>query len=284
MHAIYSAHKVDVQAVCPLFRAMNSAVALRRLSRITFPDARRTTMSISTYPYAASPADPSKVVPLLPLLPPPTNRQAPVAALPKRPDRQPLKGYTLTRHTFPGAFPRTAPGFISNANHYTETSDPFGNVYSAGKDERAALIEEAVKTVRKVYVDAGARTAADLEKNTYEDEPVVRLAVNRFTRNDLVNAASKKTNLNDTPGLTLIVCHANGFHKEMWEETLSGLLAHVQAVPDKGIRIDEIWALDHVNQGESFRLNGGKIAPVASWADCVSVGVRVTYAKADRVR
>lgn len=263
---------------------MNSAVVLRRLSRITFPDTRRTTMSISTYPYAASRADPSKVVPLLPLLPPPTNRQTPIAALPKRPDRQPLKGYTLTRHTFPGAFPRTAPGFVSNANHYTETSDPFGNVYSTDKDERATLIEEAVKTVRKVYIDAGARTAADLEKNTYEDEPVVRLAVNRFTRNDLVNSPSKKTTPDDKPGLTLIVCHANGFHKEMWEETLSGLLAHVQAAPDKGIHIDEIWALDHVNQGESFRLNGGKIGPVASWADCVSIHVCCTYTRAERVQ
>ena len=230
-------------------------------------------MSISTYPYAASPADPSKVVPLLPLLAPPTNRNTRIATLPKRPDRQPLKGFTLTRHTFPGAFPRTVPGFISRENRYTETSDPLGNVYSPDKDERAALIEDAVKTVRKVYLDAGPRNATDLEKNTYEDEPVVRLAVNRFTRNDLVNASSGKTSANEAPGLTLIVCHANGFHKEMWEETLSGLIAHVQAAPEKGIRIDEIWALDHVNQGESFRLNGGMIGPVASWADCVSADV-----------
>jgi hypothetical protein len=256
---------------------MNSTIIVRRLSGRTFSSTRRAIMSISTYPYAASPADPSKVIPLLPLLPPPRNHKTPIASLPVRPDRQPLQGYTLTRHTFPGAFPRTAPGFVSFENRFTETDDPLGNVYSASKDERQALIEEAVKTVRKVYVDAGARTAADLEKETFDDEPVVRLAVNRFTRNDLVNRSRSATNSDNEPGLTLIVCHANGFHKEMWEETLRGLIAHVQAAPEKGIRIDEIWALDHVNQGESFRLNGGRIGPVASWADCVSVVVCLTW-------
>ncbi|KAJ9122427.1 hypothetical protein QFC22_001852 [Naganishia vaughanmartiniae] len=218
-------------------------------------------MSIATYPYAASPADPAKVIPLLPLLPPPTSQRSLITRLPARPDRQPLPGYTLTRHTFPGAYPRTAPGFISYENNFKETDDPLGNVYSSNKNERAKLIDQAINKVIEVYTEAGARTAKDIEKSEI-DEPVVRLAVNRFVRNDF------STSTSDDAGVTLIVCHANGFHKEMWEETLREFLAHNSKPGGTQIAVDEIWALDFANQGESFRLNGGRIGPVASWADC----------------
>ncbi|KAI5453302.1 hypothetical protein NCC49_005782 [Naganishia albida] len=219
-------------------------------------------MSISSYPYAASPADPSRVISLLPLLPPPQNTNTPLLRLPPRPERQPLPGYTLTRHTFTGAYPRTAPGFISYENKFAETDDPLGEVYSADKKERQALIERAVTKVREVYLDAGARTERDLTKPHEIKEPLVRLAVNRFTRTELVNTPAPARE----PGLTLIVCHANGFHKEMWEETLRAMTD--RARQDGGVQVDEIWALDFANQGESFRLNGGMIGPVASWADC----------------
>jgi hypothetical protein len=220
------------------------------------------TMSISTYPYAASPADPTRVIPLLPLLSPPKNSNTPLRNLPTRPERQPLPGYTLTRHTFPGAYPRTAPGFVSFDNKFGETDDPLGEVYSADKKERQALIEKAVVKVRQVYLDAGARTEEEITEQEIK-EPLVRLAVNRFTRTELVN-----TRAQDEPGLTLIVCHANGFHKEMWEETLREMTD--RAAQKGGVKVDEIWALDFANQGESFRLNGGMIGPIASWADCVS--------------
>ncbi|KAJ9094902.1 hypothetical protein QFC19_007758 [Naganishia cerealis] len=144
-----------------------------------------------------------------------------------------------------------------------ETDDPLGNVYSADKEERINLIDQAVVKAREVYLEAGARTAKDIE-NLEIDEPVVRLAVNRFIRQDLASSKSEKE-----PGITLVVCHANGFHKEMWEETLRAFLAYNKAGGTQ-IKIDEIWALDFANQGESFRLNGGRIGPVASWADCVN--------------
>lgn len=218
-------------------------------------------MSISTYPYAASPADPTRVIPLLPLLPPPTNSKTPGLALPTRPERQPLPGYTLTRHTFPGAYPRTAPGFVSYENKWRETDDPLGDVYSADKKQRALLIDRAVDKVRETYLAAGARTAEEITAQQIE-EPLVRLAVNRFTRTDLLRGGPRR----GERGLTLIVCHANGFHKEMWEETLREMTDRATS----GAQVDEIWALDFANQGESFRLNGGMIGPVASWADCVS--------------
>jgi hypothetical protein len=205
------------------------------------------------------------VIPLLPLLPPPVTERSPAARLPSRPDRQPLPGYTLTRHTFPGAYPRTAPGFVSYDNKFNETDDPLGNVYSSDKKERLKLIDEAVGKVRQVYLEAGARTAQDVEKSEI-DEPVVRLAVNRFVRKDLSTSSS------DDRGITLVVCHANGFHKEMWEETIHAFLAYNNFKPGSSqIKVDEIWALDFANQGESFRLNGGRIGPIASWADCVSL-------------
>lgn len=225
----------------------------------------RTRMSIATYPYAASPADPAKVIPLLPLLSPPAFQRIPAARLPARPDRQPLPGYTLTRHTFPGAYPRTAPGFVSYDNKFSETDDPLGNVYSSNKGERLKLIDQAVTKVREVYLEAGARTVQDIE-NSEIDEPVVQLAVNRFVRNDLLASPS-----DESTGITLIVCHANGFHKEMWEETIRAFLAYNSKSGSTQIKVDEIWALDFANQGESFRLNGGRIGPIASWADCVSL-------------
>lgn len=64
-------------------------------------------------------------------------------------------------------------------------------------------------------------------------------------------------------GYTLILAHANGFHKETWEETIRSLL---ESLPDT-LRIEEIWSLDSLGAGESGALVKETVGDVFSWLD-----------------
>ncbi|KAJ2663351.1 hypothetical protein IWW48_001453 [Coemansia sp. RSA 1200] len=57
-------------------------------------------------------------------------------------------------------------------------------------------------------------------------------------------------------GLTLVLAHANGFHKELWEPTLQRLFGHQERKDGNGgWRIDRAVALDGYNHGDSAVMN-----------------------------
>ncbi|KAJ2509108.1 hypothetical protein GGI11_005949 [Coemansia sp. RSA 2049] len=57
-------------------------------------------------------------------------------------------------------------------------------------------------------------------------------------------------------GLTLVLAHANGFHKELWEPTLQRLFGHQERnAGGGGWRIDRAVALDGYNHGDSAVMN-----------------------------
>lgn len=94
-----------------------------------------------------------------------------------------------------------------------------------------------------------------------------------------------KAEVDGKGGVTLIFCHGNGFNKEMWEETIRELLKQFSDIGDgdnsrgggKSMRIDEIFTIDHYNQGESWFLNKEVLSERVSWADCVSSVLAIAY-------
>ncbi|PWN53047.1 hypothetical protein IE53DRAFT_373235 [Violaceomyces palustris] len=73
----------------------------------------------------------------------------------------------------------------------------------------------------------------------------------------------------DQPGITLVIGHANGFHKEVWEPTLQSLVRSIAQSPEYSskIRIDEIWNFDCTHAGEAGSINRENLGEVISWFD-----------------
>lgn len=62
------------------------------------------------------------------------------------------------------------------------------------------------------------------------------------------------SNLGEQNGVTLILAHGTGFHKELWEPVIERIFAH-SAKSNLGLRIRDAWAIDAPNHGDSAILN-----------------------------
>ncbi len=227
----------------------------------TYTDPGPSTWSRSNY---ESPA-------LLPVYPHPRTKANP-PPLPKQESRTPIPGYTLSRHVYPAAYPRTLSGAVKtkDSKKLSYLDDPFGPVASSDKEKRKALIVEAAIVVQKKAIRATEqqlRTREEAERVAKEgSEPALWIAANRFLRSTSQSPKSRKQ-----PGISLIVVHANGYCKEMWEPMLKTLLSSEDGKPTSvSEQVDEIWTLDLANHGESYGLNDGMLGDVFSWSDVVS--------------
>ena len=106
-----------------------------------------------------------------------------------------------------------------------------------------------------------------------KDEKRLWLAMDRYT---LDRTTSKE--VGERRPVTLLCCHANGFHKEMFVPTLNSLLpllAGQTSAKDKKdkveVVVEEILLVDIYNHGESYLLNDGNIGVVGEWGDTVSL-------------
>ena len=57
----------------------------------------------------------------------------------------------------------------------------------------------------------------------------------------------------DQDGMTLVLCHATGFSKEIWELFLRHFFKRVNA--DKKLKIEAVYSIESPNHGESAILN-----------------------------
>ncbi|PWW76000.1 alpha/beta-hydrolase [Tuber magnatum] len=88
--------------------------------------------------------------------------------------------------------------------------------------------------------------------------PQLKLAVNKYTPGS--NAGRP-----EQPGdVTIIFCHANGIHKELYEPFFDHLLVEYEK---SGLRIRSIWAPDAAHQGASGVLNEEVIGDDPCWND-----------------
>jgi hypothetical protein len=237
--------------------------------------------------YNYTPTDPP--VALLPLHPPPRlGQDQPRPTLDRR-RKAPLEipGYTLSRHTFPAAWPRTLPGNVCEDGESTKALfDPYGKPTGAGKAERKEAIGKAALTCAEKYTEALSRR----RKGTVEeakDEKRLWSAMDRYTLNSTPTSTNNPTGDGQRRPVTLLCCHANGFHKEMFVPTLNSLLpllsdrTNSEGKRDK-VEVEEILLVDIYNHGESYLLNDGNVGVVGEWGDTVSCqGLRFVCACGD---
>ncbi|PWY98534.1 hypothetical protein BCV70DRAFT_201851 [Testicularia cyperi] len=69
-------------------------------------------------------------------------------------------------------------------------------------------------------------------------------------------------------GITLILCHANGFHKEIFEPALHSLIQKLTSDDHRGkYRIDEIWNFDCTHSGHAASVNRDNLGDTIAWPD-----------------
>lgn len=173
---------------------------------------------------------------LFPLQEPPQSLEYPALPCPPR-GHHFTSAYTVTTHLIPAAFPRVTP-FVPLLPVPEHES----------RDERSARVER--------YTSEFLALRTQYAPDTPESQPTVLwTALNRYVRTDTGSGT----------GLTLLLLHANGLHKETFEPTLRHLLE--TADNDKRYQIDEIWALDAVQHGDSGLVNAENLGSLFIWSD-----------------
>lgn len=154
--------------------------------------------------------------------------------------------YTVTTHIFPAAFPRTHPDV------------PFPNMPTESADQQSHknIISQAGKELFKARLDYEANLLNGLDHSAQN----LWCCANLYSRKHVLSDSERG------PGLTLIVAHAVGFNKEIWEPALSHLVALLERNSVSPI-VDEIWCFDAVQHGDSGLLNAGRHSALWDWSD-----------------
>lgn len=144
-------------------------------------------------------------LPHLSLERPPPSRSP---EMPQRPSGPPIPGFQYTRHIIPAAYPREYPGSTGSLDR---SSSPFSSVGAANetREEKSRRIDEDGRRVLRDRLQA-QRYAQDasgqaIKNQTLPSSPPLWLGAERWIRSDQKGAGN---------GVTLVVLHANGFHKE----------------------------------------------------------------------
>ncbi|EGO01092.1 hypothetical protein SERLA73DRAFT_72062 [Serpula lacrymans var. lacrymans S7.3] len=143
--------------------------------------------------------------------------------------------YTLSTHIIPAAYPRVVPDIpIPEApSQYTDKEERKRHVQRLGGE-----IAE-----RQELFGRGQLPGEPSRK-------VLWNCINRYVKN------THSTD-NKSKGVTLLLAHANGFPKEIWETTLRYLFSSPEGPP-----IDEVWSFEAVQHGDSALLNASNLSGI----------------------
>lgn len=148
-----------------------------------------------------------------PTLPFPTNLPLPSLPSPPRPSEF-LPGYALTTHILPAAYPRHS---YTEPRRYAETASEIPDDAPPDSAPRAVrqkwANEKNEALVGKRVMLYNMRVGGHLQDGPGADDnsgPALWNVVNRYARVD----ASKTRDI-DRVGLTVLLCHPNGLHKEV---------------------------------------------------------------------
>lgn len=157
-----------------------------------------------------------------------------------------LACWTRSTHVFPAAFPRSISG---SAVHQAVLPTYLRSL------DRVAIARD----IRARNMAGEMRTEVDKTVN----EPQLFMTAARYVNPAFESDATGKHHSSDGEiPITLILTHANGFHKETWEPSLAHLI-----LSPAGRKIKEIWSLDCVNQGDGAVLNRQNLGLNFDWAD-----------------
>lgn len=251
----------------------------------------KTPISLAVFDRPVKPSPPpnfaaSSLRKLLPLFPPPSIDPPP--QVPKSLDlhrKSTIPGYTRVGHIVPAAYPRTrAESAVNDPARYDYLTDVFGDVNGKVQDgasdsvrrrARKQAISDAADRSLEANRQSRSRTVEQArEAAEKKREPALWLQVDRYIpdaiaadghpegtsgRNDTITPSAEQP-----MGLTLVLAHATGFIKEMWEPTIKKVLEELR---DTKETIAEIVNIDLTSHGASYTLNRGRIGPVVDWGD-----------------
>lgn len=247
-------------------------------------------------------SDDHRVADLLPSLQPPVSPQRPnIPTLPPRviftaPSQDPSSSHKTqqwisTTHVYPAAWPRSH--VRSAKSDIYDAKIP--STYSLGplpSDPQAAKAEQRrrreadfahwlevcggkdpedqrniMRSLRNSCLKSGH--TARITEARKANEVQLWNVVNRIVPASLDQEVTASAANQDTrEGITLILAHANGFHKEIFEPAVAAFIKKLQTEAVRGkYRIDEIWLFDCTHSGQAASINRNVLGDIVSWAD-----------------
>ncbi|EPQ28327.1 uncharacterized protein PFL1_04154 [Pseudozyma flocculosa PF-1] len=203
--------------------------------------------------------------------------------------------WIATSHFFPAAWPRSHARSARSDTHQPlpARSRPFAALpidpqQAKAEEKRQRESDFAVwkqhigskersgATIQELREQGAARNhASRLEQARRDNEEQLWACVQRIVPSEPSHDASA-----GQEGYTLIVSHANGLHKELWEPALSHIVQTLSLPAADGaegdgrqrrtgspVRIDEIWSFDCTHSGEAASVNRDRLGDVVSWFD-----------------
>ncbi|KAL8283849.1 hypothetical protein RQP46_005281 [Phenoliferia psychrophenolica] len=170
--------------------------------------------------------------PVLPLhSPPPESRSPPVLA-PRldadRPFGATLPNWKCDTFVLSAAYPRSVPGSVRSKEERARGPRSFP------KDVWEATVDMVTRQVECSFITPGYQ-------GDNSEEPLFQV-VNRYS------PRASRTVADGAPQVSLVLIHGTMLCKELWEPTIADLLAQGQV-------LDEVWALDTFNSGQSSLVN-----------------------------
>ncbi|KDN37417.1 hypothetical protein K437DRAFT_240691 [Tilletiaria anomala UBC 951] len=199
-----------------------------------------------------------------------------------------------TTHTFPAAYPRSHDFSTTPLSAAIRIPKPIPSsalaspeaerAYDAAKRaEDAKFWKENIRIIDDMQTYYPPKTQKEAlkiaEERAGRKDPQLWNVIQRIVpvRHDrgggLANGKSRRE------PVTLLLAHATGFHKEIYEPFLKYL---GQLISDKSfdvngeVEIEEIWSIDTMISGESAILNGDSLGEAVSWADAARDLVQFT--------
>ncbi|SJX62050.1 uncharacterized protein SRS1_10689 [Sporisorium reilianum f. sp. reilianum] len=247
------------------------------------------------------PSDDFRVADLLPSLEPPVPPTRPTiptlsprvifAAPSQDPSSHETQEWISTTHLYPAAWPRSHVRSAKSAIYdakipSTYSQGPLPSDPQAAKSEQRRRREAdfdhwlqvcdgkepedqrtLMRSLRNGCLESGH--AERIAQATKANEAQLWMTVNRVVPASLQRDVEASAHNSDTrQGITLLLAHANGFHKEIFEPALEALINKLQTKEFHGkYRIDEIWMFDCAHSGQAGSINRHVLGNVISWAD-----------------
>ncbi|KLO07980.1 hypothetical protein SCHPADRAFT_908983 [Schizopora paradoxa] len=189
----------------------------------------------------------------------PENATARLTRIDDQSNDEILRFFEVSTHIIPAAYPRLAP-FVSfselerRGKASTGKSFP-GSDTKESRIKRSARISEELLKLRNDW--AKGRVSLDGSENR-----LLWNVVNRYTRR---GSNSSTTMSPKRKPVTLVLAHATGMPKETWEPFLCSLCKELEGNDD--VLIDEAWAIEAINHGDSFVLNADKVGVLFDWSE-----------------
>ncbi|KAE8226559.1 hypothetical protein CF319_g863 [Tilletia indica] len=181
--------------------------------------------------------------------------------------------WIVTTHVLPGAYPRM---------HDAATSPPSQPLFPVGvgrkpgasaeeiREAQWALLDDLVKEhPPPTYYPPSTKLDAEIdgEKRKASRTPQLWSVVERIVPMRSVQEQDEIDRAGEV-GLTVVACHANGFHKETYEPFFHSLVEELSKRTDATApRIDEIWSVDTIDSGDGGLLNGRSLGRCIHWFD-----------------